>query len=66
MDCPNCETTLQSEQCTYTKPSGRLGAACVYRCEDCGYEVEIRRGKPFVIFEGVRDVDREIGFNLER
>jgi len=64
MHCPNCNTKLQSEQCTYTKPSGHLGDAVVYHCEDCGYEVEIQRGKRFVVFDGVPDIDCEIRNNL--
>ena len=57
MNCPNCNTPMSKEPCTYKKTYGSLGDASIHYCEDCGYQVEVRHGKRIEIFDGVLAVD---------
>jgi len=51
---------MRTEPCTYAKTQGGLGDAAIHYCDDCGYQVEVRRGKRFMVFEGVREIDMVI------
>jgi len=60
MQCPNCQTKMDPEPCTYKRDSGCLGDAVIYTCPECEYQCHVAYGKVRVLFEGNPSVDRQI------
>jgi len=60
MLCPTCKKKMTETPCTYVTFSGKRADCINYRCDECEFEFESRRGGRYVVFDGVIGVDLEM------